>query len=349
MTATSSIDDRSRHVLCATVERYVVSAEPVASKVLTQPLRLSSALIRAVMGGLETQGLLQQPHHSAGRIPTDAGYRVYVDGFGRAPAGGPGRVGGSRLLPREDLERRAAMRASTSALTAATGLTGFAVAARNPRELLHYLELVRLGERQVLAVFVGSAGTIRQRMIRLDEDVSESDLVRFRNVFVERFRGTLMTDLRAALEGEIAKARDARNDLEERAFRLTAPLVPDADDTAVDVSVAGQHLLLGFPEFQVGSLAARVLEELERQETWLHILQAVARSPGVTVIIGRENPVEGLRDCALVATSVQWDGDQPGTVGLLGPTRMAYSTVMAAVEIMRASVAILGAEPRGHG
>jgi heat-inducible transcriptional repressor len=347
MAASEPIDLRSRDVFRAAVETYIASAEPVASKTLVRPLNLSSALIRGIMNGLETRGLLQQPHTSAGRIPTVAGYRHYVDEL-IVPANVSARLAPLRLsVERENT--RTLMRACLAAMVGATGLTAFAVSATHDDDVHHYLELVRVGPKQVLATFVGRSGTVRQRLVKLEADLGEGDLVRFRNVLNERFNGTSLRRIHETLDDEIARARAMCAELELAALALSRLVLPDPAEPSLDVAVAGQHFLLGLPEFQVGLHAARVFEELERQETWLRLLQAVASSPGISVLIGHENPVDGLKDCAVVLTQVGWGDDQDGTVGIVGPMRMAYATVMATVEVMRASVAIASDSHRFDG
>ncbi|MBT9556002.1 MAG: heat-inducible transcription repressor HrcA [Myxococcales bacterium] len=374
-----AIDGRPREVLHAAVERYIASAEPVASAVLSRPLRLSSALIRSIMMGLEDRGLLQQPHTSAGRIPTDRGYRFYVDELhtGIAAAEAP-----NLLLvnaAREGL--RTLMQAALAALTAQTQLTAFAIAATREEELHHHIEFVRLDAERLLAVHLSSTGVVRRRVFTPPIPATDAQLEQFRNLLNERYRGLSLKQIRERLAAELTvlRAGDA-NDGDDRATTKQAldfgdQAFPGGSEPALDVAVAGQHHLLGQPEFRLGTSAARVLEELERRETWLRLLDAMTSDAGahslldtggmlasaggsasplhhgsghVSVFIGRESGVDGLSDCAIVMAPIDWDADHSGSVGLVGPMRMAYAAMMATVELLRNHLSRARAVGAGH-
>lgn len=376
-----AIDGRPREVLHAAVERYIASAEPVASAVLSRPLRLSSALIRSIMMGLEDRGLLQQPHTSAGRIPTDLGYRFYVDELhtGIAAAEPPNLLLVSAA--REGL--RTLMQAALAALTAQTQLTAFAIAATREEELHHHIEFVRLDTDRLLAVHLSSTGVVRRRVFTPPIPATDAQLEQFRNLLNERYRGLSLKQIRERLAAELNTLRngeDGSGDGEERATTKHAldfgdQAFPGGTEPALDVAVAGQHHLLGQPEFRAGPSAARVLEELERRETWLRLLDAMTSDAGtpslldtsgslssasghpsplhhggghVSVFIGRETGVDGLSDCAIVMAPIDWDADHSGSVGLVGPMRMAYAAMMATVELLRNHLSRARAVGAGH-
>lgn len=375
------IDGRPRDVLHAAVERYIASAEPVASSTLSRPLRLSSALIRSIMMGLEERGFLQQPHTSAGRIPTDLGYRFYVDELhtGVAAAEPPNLLLVSAA--REGL--RTLMQAALAALTAQTQLTAFAIAATRDEELHHHIEFVRLDAERLLAVHLSSTGVVRRRVFTPPVPATDAQLEQFRNLLNERYRGLSLKQIRERLAAELAAGSDADNGSEDsdeqattkRALGFGDQSFPGGSEPALDVAVAGQHHLLGQPEFRLGTSAARVLEELERRETWLRLLDAMtsdAASTGlietsstfsasgvyasplhhggghVSVFIGRESGVDGLSDCAIVMAPIEWDADHSGSVGLVGPMRMAYAAMMATVDLLRNHLARARAVGVGH-
>jgi len=333
------------------------------------------------MMGLEERGFLQQPHTSAGRIPTDLGYRFYVDELhtGVAAAEPPNLLLVSAA--REGL--RTLMQAALAALTAQTQLTAFAIAATRDEELHHHIEFVRLDAERLLAVHLSSTGVVRRRVFTPPVPATDAQLEQFRNLLNERYRGLSLKQIRERLAAELAAGSDADNGSEDsdeqattkRALGFGDQSFPGGSEPALDVAVAGQHHLLGQPEFRLGTSAARVLEELERRETWLRLLDAMtsdAASTGlietsstfsasgvnasplhhggghVSVFIGRESGVGGLSDCAIVMAPIEWDADHSGSVGLVGPMRMAYAAMMATVDLLRNHLARARAVGVGH-
>ncbi len=239
------------------------------------------------------------------------------------------------------------MQACILALSTATGLLAFAVSAAREDELHHHLELVRAGPRTVIAIFIGSSGSVRRGVAELDFEPSESSLEQLRNVLNEKFRGRSLASIRDTLQAD--RAREASPapltgdaELEATARSLSEALLPPLAE--LDVAVMGHHHLLAKPEFREGAMAARVLEDLDQRDTWLGLVDAVRQAPelrldpDVRILIGHENPRDALAGCAVVVTQLPWTRQRRGSLGVIGPTRIAYRAVIGALAAVRAGV-----------
>jgi len=339
------MDERSKAVLRAAVETYISSAEPVASRALgRQEIRLSSASIRSIMARLEQSGFLYQPHTSAGRIPTNAGYRTYVDELMAPVVPGARAIESFRSVPRSGVRPR--MEGCAAGLAQATGLTAFAVSAVRDEAVHRHVEFVRLRRGEILGIVATQSGTVHHRMVTVDTDIPQSELDRLQNFLNTRFEGLTLREIRRVMREELVAARRSYHSLRTRAFELGERTLPTPEEPEVDIVAVGHHKLLDQPEFASAAAAMPVLEELERRETWLALLDNVSSAPGLTVIIGTENMFEGLHQCSVVATSLHWEDGVDGTVGLVGPTRLAYAQVTTLIQFLAQYV--IERATRGH-
>ena len=328
-------DERARAVLRAAVEWYIDSAAPVASRTLTRGgLSWSPATIRSVMNRLEEEGLLEQPHTSAGRIPTTLGYRAYVDDLMASMAV---RVAEDAVLRRvgavEGFEP--GPRRILDALVTGSGLPGFVLSAKAAPEVHRHMELVRLRRREVLVILATRAGRVHHRVLRLDVDVSQAELERFQNYLNGRFEGMSLSAVRRDVREELAHPDKQYASLRTRALQLTRQALEDEEPTDVEFVVAGQHRLLDAPEFTEGAAARPVLEAFEHRDTWRTLLDAMIEDDGVRIFIGREIPVGGLELCSMACALIRGSDARLDAIGIVGPTRLPYATVIALVDRLR--------------
>jgi heat-inducible transcriptional repressor len=327
------LDDRKARVLRAVVHDFIQTAEPVGSRTLTEryALGVSPATVRHELAVLEEQGYLSHPHTSAGRVPTDAGYRYYVDSL--SDVGRMARAQEEAIARYfegvADLEETLVR---TSALL--SSLTRYAAMVSPPaldRSRLRHVELVALSPRVVMIVLIVDTGRVEKRVVELAGEVTVEQLE------------TLRTRLNEALDGERLDRVELR--LDSVAGQVAPELRPlyDAVDEAIGqmlgdhatgrVLVGGQAHLAG-PDAFTGIDAVRaVYETLEQQVLLVKLLQAAMRPAGepVLVTIGSENILEDLQACSIVLANYP-AGDAVGTIGVLGPTRMDYLRAMAAVQ-----------------
>lgn len=325
------LDARRRAVLRAVVEEHIRSAGPVGSEHLAVrgQLGVSPATIRSTMAGLEKMGLLTHPHTSAGRVPTDQGYRVYVDMLLEA-----------RPLPAA--ERQAVHRGLASAADEPEDLAGRA--ARILASLTHYasivaarglnqqtfqsLHLVPVNEERALVVIATSSGTLHGRPIAIPRGITGDDLDRLSRALTRALRGCRLSEITVERLQQVASGIAFHHYLVRE---VQAWLRRDLDrGSRLRLHVEGVRHLLREPEFRRPEAATSVLEALEEESVLAAALTA-APGEGVWISIGSENRFAELRSCSLVLAAYSAGGQPGGTVGIVGPTRMRYSHAVSAV------------------
>jgi heat-inducible transcriptional repressor len=325
-----SNQDRSDSVMAAVVRAYVGSARPVPSQSIAEELHLSSATIRNVFAGLEQQGFLAHPHTSAGRVPTEQGYRLYVD-----------RLMAARELSRRELlaieeryrakrlEVESLIRHTAGLLSAMTRLAGVAAAPASTDFHLGRFQLVHLSERQVLVVLVTDEGPFREERVRLLEPLAHREMDRVLEVLNQRFAGRSLLEIRARLLQEVEESRRLRLSLVQAALDLIDHTLRLTEDS---VYVEGASRLADQPEFRDASRMGPVLRSLEERQPLARLLGRQWDLPGVKVGIGRELGEASLADCAVVQVPYRIRGRVVGALAVLGPTRMPYEHVTATLE-----------------
>ena len=330
------LSDRSRRLLATLVRAYIETGEPVASQVLARKsgLGVSSATVRSVLAQLEEAGYVHQPHTSAGRVPTDRGYRVFVDLLleGRKPTRPPAVVE-HRL--REQAERSPLLDdllASVSHLVSrAAGHVGFALSG-SPVAVLQRLEFVALGGSRVLVVVVSGGHQVTQKVVDAGEDVRPDDLVQAANYLNTEFAGLPLLEVREAVLARLRQERTLYDQLLTRALRLARSTLEELPkDHAFHVE--GAASLLGAPAHEGVSLATlcALFEMMEEKERLVHLLNQYIDGPGLIIVIGAEHAARDLRPFSLIASTAV-DGSTIRTVGVIGPTRMHYSRAIALVD-----------------
>ncbi len=322
------LDPRKSTILRAIVTEYVANGEPVGSKrvVDVAGLDVSAATVRNEMAALEELGYIAQPHTSAGRVPTDRGYRRFVDELRANPTVDDPRrqlveelLGSSRDV--EDLVARA-----STVLSQLTRLVSLVIAPAAEASRLRLVELVSLSPGSGLLLLVADTGRVEKRMVDLPASISESDLDRVRTVLAEHVRGRKLGDVHDAMQRIADEApADLRDALVAVADATSTRL---AEDTVHHVFVGGQASLAGDDTFEREHLS-RVLQVLEERDTLAKLLSDATADESTTVRIGEENQVEDLRAASLVAQ--RYELITAGSLGVLGPTRMDYASVLATV------------------
>jgi heat-inducible transcriptional repressor len=331
-----SLDDRKARLLRAVVHEFIQTAEPVGSKALADrySLGISSATIRNELATLEEQGFLSHPHTSAGRVPTDLGYRYYVDSLSgvsdlaRAQQDAVMRYLEGAAGLEETLQRTSLLLASLTHYTAMVAPPAL------DRSRVRHVELVRLGSHVVMLVLIADTGRVEQRLVETDDAVVAEDLEDLRRRINEKLAGERLHRAELVLSGmEESIPTQAR-----WLFRVLADVIGQmASDRGADRVWLGGQAHLSVPGvFEELETIHSVYQLLEQQVLVLRLLQASFRqgaaiSGAISVVIGSENQMEGMQACSLV-TSTYPAGDTIGTIGVLGPTRMDYLRAMAAVQ-----------------
>lgn len=330
------LDDRAGEILKSVIQAHVITGEPVGSRTLSRGagLDLSPATIRNVMSDLEERGLLTQPHASAGRVPTDLAYRIYVDRLMSRP---PIAAGHAHAIDEALLHRRGEipelLSEAARQLSRVSQHVGVVLAPDMRRIVVEHLEFVRLDARRVVAILVDRAGVVHNRILEVDEAFDQSDLDRTGSELSRRFGGRTLPEIREAISRELLDERAAYDRRRSRLLELGRDALA-IDPDATDVLVEGASNLLGTPEFNDLERTKALLRTLEQKGRLVDLLESVLEGQGVQVVIGHENPVSDLSGLSFVATTYGAGERVLGTVGIVGPTRMEYARAIALVDYL---------------
>ncbi|MEO8531101.1 MAG: heat-inducible transcriptional repressor HrcA [Deltaproteobacteria bacterium] len=329
----AEMNDRTRDIFRRVVEGYLLSGEPIGSRTLSRTLNesLSAATIRNVMSDLEVLGLIGSPHISAGRVPTEMGLRMFVDGFLE--------VGDVPVADRQQIEAagqsadvNGLLERVGQALSGVTGTAGLVLAPKVEAAIKH-IEFVGLGGDRALVILVHTDGQVENRVITLPAGVTPSSLREATNFLNNWIAGRTIAELRQAIDAEIAADRRA---LDETATRLVqAGLAVWQDDSnETRLIVRGQANLLGQDLGQQDYERARLLfDELERKKDIADFLDLAEDGQGVRIFIGSENKLFSLSGSTLVVSPyVNAERKIVGAVGIIGPTRLNYGRIVPIVD-----------------
>jgi heat-inducible transcriptional repressor len=329
-----SIHDRSRRVLAALVREYIASGQPVASSLLVTAagLGVSSATVRSILARLEDEGFVQQPHTSAGRIPTDRGYRFYVDLLlesrrsTRTATAVEARLRRERSGPLPD----AVLSQASHVVSQASGLVGFVLKAGQAAAVFDRVEFVPLSAGRVLVVIVTRGGEVLQKVVRLDEPLGADQLRQAAGYLNAEFAGMTLSQARAAVASRLDEERLLCDALFARAMRLAWSTFGTLSDERM-LYVEGTASLLDDPQGVTLATLQVLLQMIEEKQRLVRLLDKYIDGPGLTVIIGGEHPDPSLRSFSLVASTYE-DATGSGTIGIIGPTRMHYGRAIAVVD-----------------
>jgi heat-inducible transcriptional repressor len=329
------LNERSREIFRLIVDGYVATGEPVGSRTLSRRLsqNLSPATIRNVMADLEEAGLLYAPHTSAGRLPTEAGLRLFVDGI--LEIGGLGedeRRNIESLLSAHGKSLPQALEEATTALSGLSHCAGLVVVPTRDRPLKH-LEFVHLGPGRALVVLVTEDGLVENRVIEVPLGLPPAALVTASNYLNARLVGRTIEEAQVEISAEVETSRVQLDELTRKLVEtgLASWASGDRDSALI---VRGQANLLE----DVTALAdlerlRRLFELLETRETMLKLLEASKRGEGVQIYIGAGNPLFGLAGCSMVIAPYQNSREQIiGAIGVIGPTRINYARIIPMVD-----------------
>ncbi|MDE2082883.1 MAG: heat-inducible transcriptional repressor HrcA [Burkholderiales bacterium] len=329
------LDDRARTLLKTLVERYIADGAPVGSRTLsrTSGLDLSPATIRNVMADLEELGLIASPHTSAGRVPTARGYRLFVDTMLTARPVDLEHVPAEVAAARGQLQPDQPQRVIAQAASLLSSLSHFVGVVTAPRKasVFHHIEFLRLGERRVLVILVAPDGDVQNRVIFTARDHQQAELVEATNFLNANYAGLSIEAVRERLKHEIDALRVEIAALMQAAVQAGSDALADSSDNLV---VSGERNLLTVQDFghDLGSLR-RLFDVFEQKTELMRLLDTSSRAEGVRIYIGGESQVVPFEELSVVTAPYEVDGRIVGTLGVIGPTRMAYERMIQIVDI----------------
>ena len=327
------MDERAQILLKTLVEHYVTDGQPMGSKALLQHsgLGLSPATIRNIMSDLEALGFVSSPHTSAGRIPTQQGYRFFVDS----------------LLSMQPLESKQIKQLEstlsstdqseliTTAADILSELTQFAGMILIPKRkalVFKHLEFMPLSDKRILLIIVSTDGSVQNRIILSDTPYSASSLTEAGNYFNAHYSGQTFEQARHKLHGDLKKMQADISHLMTAA--LEEPNPSQSKNKEEDVIIAGERNLLNVDELATNVITLRKLFDVfEQRSSLMQLLDNSQKAEGVQIFIGGESGYSPLDECSMVTSPYQVDGQVVGTLGVIGPTRMAYERIIPIVDI----------------
>lgn len=333
---TGPLDLRAQAILRAVIEEYVTTAAPVGSQALVERYRLgvSSATVRNVLAELETAGLLSHPHTSAGRVPTDHGYRFYVESIvDQVPLPQVEQLMIRHQFGQVEFASEHWFRLAASTLAGVTRSAGIATAAKPSAAHIRRIDLVSINERLASLILVLREGSIKQALINFDEPVTQATL----NEVAIRLNGQLAGLTAAAAEARLAAlARsDVRDELADRIGERIVRTLREYDATLIEeVFSDGLLNVMSAPEFAQSDKLRRVFSALENRTYLGQLVGSVAGTGRVHVFIGAENASEEMHDVSLVLAPYGRLNRAVGVVGVLGPTRMSYPQAIGTVRFV---------------
>lgn len=330
----TELDRRAAEVLRAVIRQHILSGEPVGSKAVTEGTRLdlSAASIRNVMADLEERGFLQQPHTSAGRIPTDSAYRLYVDQM--LPRT---RVGAKQVqvidaaLAESRREIPDLLSEASRQLSQFSNQVGLVLAPALQRVVIDRIEFVRLDPRRVVAILIARTGEVHNRMLAVAEPETQRDLDHVGRYLTDELGGRTLPEMRDRLVLRMAEERAAYDTLMAQSLELGRQAF-ESDESDAELLVGGASNLIGSPEFSEIETMRGMFRTLEEKKALISLLSQVIEGTGVQVVIGAENPNAELNRCSLVVASYGGTDGRLGTLGIVGPTRMEYARAIALVD-----------------
>lgn len=332
------LDDRSREVLCAVVQSYINNPEPVGSRFVTKrySLGVSSATIRNIMADLEEFGFLSQPHTSAGRIPTDKGYRFFVDVLladekSSGHSGFSGDFAGEFSLKLDGIKSDANAMFSevTDTLSMLSHYVGVVIPPKSEKATFKKLDLIRYKGAYVAAILFTDEGIIKNRVLTVDPKISQDDLNRIADYLNAEFAGCIIDEIKGMIMKAVRRDKIMWDTLVARAMSICEQALSFTGD---DIFMSGLHDVMDLPDFSDIERIKELSRAIKDKHMILNLLDDLSDTPGVNVVIGDENPVENLRKLSIV-TAPYKEGDKPmGIIALIGPTRMDYSKAIFMVD-----------------
>lgn len=328
------LGDRAKDVLGAIVREYIQTGTPVGSSSLrrSSEFDVSSATLRNVMADLEALGYLEKPHTSAGRIPTDRGYRFFVDTLVRSQEPAPReRALIEQGIPTSDVDAsvETVLQEAGKVLHFLSRHAGLVLTPRTQAERVERIEFVRLRENRVLAILIGVDGSVQNRPVSLDFAVSAEELVRASNYLTELLRETPFQDLRGRISAQMEREQALYDALVSKALKLgfaaSAPAVPDR------VFIEGTGTLLNTPDFADLERIRGLFKALEEKSQLLELLDTVQRAGQMRIFIGNESAFSASGEVTVIASPYGGPDRMLGAVGVIGPTRMNYQRVIPLV------------------
>ncbi|NMB33083.1 MAG: heat-inducible transcription repressor HrcA [Clostridium sp.] len=348
------LDDRKKKILQSIINDYISTAEPVGSRTVARKHKfgLSSATIRNEMADLEEMGYIKQPYTSAGRIPSDRGYRFYVEQL----------MGTSELTAAEMLSVKSAMdfkinefnqllKQVSSIISRITKYASMAATPERKNSILKAVQVVPIERGKALVIVITNAGMVKNSLVKIPKTVQPEFLISISNIFNKKLSGLTVEQINMPVIQELQILTGAPQEVLMPILSGVSDCIEQIDSS--EVYLEGAQNMLIHPEYSDIDKVREFLELMDERDLIGKLLNEIAQHNGnISIRIGEENKIAKMRDCSLITTTYSVGNIVIGTVGVIGPTRMEYSKVFAAVEFMKSKIIeeverMVGKEPTG--
>jgi heat-inducible transcriptional repressor len=340
------LDERKQKILDAIIRNYQETGEPVGSRTISKytDLQLSSATIRNEMSDLEEMGLIVQPHTSAGRIPTDTGYRLYVDRLMKNQLQEVDQTKDFLLKRVDRLEKMLKQLAQLLAVN-----TNYATMISGPRYggvKLKFIQLSRVEPTKLLAVVVAESNVIKNTLMDLEAEISDEGLLALNLLLNNNLSGLTLDEINLAVIARIKEQSKGHADIVEKVLEAVAEAMRGEDE--LQIYTSGATNIFKYPELAGGDKASQILQAFEEKKQLTNLLTDHLNSDenqGIQVYIGEETSVQSMKDCSVVTATYELSDGVKGSIGIVGPKRMDYEKVVSTLQTLMTQMDLIYRKP----
>ena len=329
--------EREQHILKLLVDHYIEQGTPVGSRTLSKMpgIDISAASVRNVMGDLEHMGLLKSPHTSAGRIPTSAAFRVFVDNLLEVEPPNDSTVDHIRGLLDPSLNDQGLLSVASNYLSGFTKMAGMVTVPRREEKPLQQVEFLPLSDRRVLVILIISDTEVQNRIIHVERDYSKDELSEFARELNEEYLGKPLIEVRDKLRKDLERTRVNMSQSMQRMIDVAGQVFgpEDSDDEQDSMMLAGETNLMNHAELGDVSKLRDLFDAFAQKRDIFHLLERSVSADGVQIFIGRESGYDALGACSVVTAPYEINGKLLGVLGVVGPKRMSYAQVIPVVDV----------------
>lgn len=329
------LGDRKKRILQAIIDDYVSTAEPIGSRTIAKryDMGLSPATIRNEMADLEELGYLQQPHTSAGRVPSDKGYRLYVDELmTNRNLSGQEMYAIRNTLVNHITAIEQIMKQASGLLSQLTHYTSIAIIPSIKKNAIKYIQIIPIDNNNALMVIVTGAGVVKNTLIKLPETVNNDFIIKFSNILNEKLHGLTIESITFPLIQEIQSEMGTNRDILIPVLDTISQNICNIEDN--DVYLEGASNILNYPEYNNIEKAKEFINAVETKDVICRLLED-SGGDLIKISIGSEKPIGQIEDCSIVSTTYSIGDRTIGKIGVIGPKRMDYSKVVTSVDAIR--------------
>lgn len=335
------LDDRKIKVLYAIINSYILSAEPIGSRTITKlyDLGVSSATVRNEMSDLEDLGFLNKPHSSAGRIPSDKAYRLYVNELLKVQRPKMDLIKKDqikKILASESREIEQLLQNSAKILSALTSYTALAISPQLKGSKIKHIQLVPIDNHQILMVLVSNTGVVKNSIFRLDKEVTENQVLTISNFLNDKLKGLSIEEIDGEISTGILTEIYQYKTIVDGIIPIINQSMEDMDN--IDLYSDGVTKILNFPEYKDLEKAKSFISFIEDKDSVVELLLNNSLSQDIEITIGNENIYKPIKDCSLITATYRLGDTTIGKIGVIGPTRMDYYKLVSTLQLFSVNI-----------